>query len=136
MKIIETQLTGTVTVEDVERWKAALEAEIASLPDGEVFALLVNIHGYEPASMEAHKAFRTVVPRTLARHGFRPGFADLLGTGIDVTTERGVTCVAHANVHHDAKKMADYEQKIGRANERFFTRLEDARTWIRSSAFQ
>jgi hypothetical protein len=134
--VIEARLTGTVTVADVERWKASLEQRIAEVPDGGAFALLVDLRGYEPADLDAHKAFRTTVPGILARHGFRPGFAELLGTDVEVTTTRGVRCVAHANVHHDAQKMGDYERRIGRANERFFTSIVDARTWIRSSGFQ
>lgn len=75
---------------------------------------------------------RTVVPDVLIAHGLRPAFLDLFPEVPEpvIRTDRGVLCVAFANVHHDETKMARYEERIASANQRFFTSRADAEEWI------
>lgn len=82
--------------------------------------------------MEAHKAMRSVVPELLAAHGMRPAVLDLFDPPpeVPVTAANGVICVAFANVHHDPARMADYERRIGRPDQRFFADLAAAERWI------
>jgi hypothetical protein len=132
--VLISHLAGTINVADVERWKAELGAAVAVMPDGTSFGLLSDLSGYEPAGLEAHKAMRTVIPLLLAEHGFRTGLVDLVGAEDPaVTTRRGITCVAVAHVHHDAGKMALYDERIGRATERFFTDPVAALAWVRAA---
>ena len=37
-----------------------------------------------------------------------------------------------ANVHQDETKMADYERRFSKANERYFINSDEALEWIRS----
>ena len=60
--LLTTRLTGVVTTEDVQRWKESLERDAAAIPDGGTFKLLLDLCGYEPADIEAHKAMRAVIP--------------------------------------------------------------------------
>lgn len=130
-RLLSTTLTGMTSTEDVAAWRLTLDRALEKVPDDGVFKLLVDIRGYEPANPEAHKAFRVVIPMLLADYGFRPGFLDLYPEAeLAIRRLRGVTCIAHANVHHDAGKMATYEQRLGRANERFFTDIRKAEAWI------
>ncbi len=132
--ILRTDLTGPVTTDDVAAWREGLHREVASIPDGTSFRLLLNLVGFEPATIDAHKAMRTVVPEILARHGLRPAFIDLFDErpAMVITTSRGVRCIAFANVHHDEAKMTDYEQRIGKPNQKFFTDVSAAEAWLRS----
>ncbi len=77
---------------------------------------------------------RTVVPTLLVAHGLRPAFLDLLPEAPDPEprTERGVVCVAFANVHHDETKMARYEERIATVDQRFFTSRAAAEAWLGS----
>ena len=130
--LLIAELHGTVAAADVERWRRDLEAQVAAVPDGGGFKLLVDLTGYEPVDLDAHKAMRTIVPELLARHGMRPAVVDLFAEASDpeVTTVRGVRCVKFANVHHDAAKMADYERRIGREDQRFFSSRKEAERWL------
>lgn len=130
-RILTTRLTGAVTTDDVQRWKESLERDVATIPDGGTFKLLLDLRGYEPADLEAHKAMRVVIPRFLADYGLRPALLDLFPEAdLPLRNLRGVTCTAFANVHHDAAKMQNYEERIGRANQRFFTEPDEARAWL------
>jgi hypothetical protein len=132
--VLISHLAGTVNESDVERWKAELVAAVAAIPDGGSFRLLSDLSGYEPAGLDAHKAMRTVIPLLLAEHGFRTGLVDIVGAEEPtVTTTRGITCVAVAHVHHDAGKMALYEERVGGATERFFTDSAVALAWVREA---
>ena len=132
--VLISRLSGTVSVADVGRWKAELRATLAAVPDGGSFRLLSDMSGYAPAGLEAHKVMRVVIPLLLAAHGFRTGLVDMAGGEEPaVTTTRGIRCVAVAHVHHDAGKMALYQERVGGATERFFTDPGAALAWVRAA---
>jgi len=130
-RLLVTRLQGTVGTDDVRRWIDGLHRELDRIADDTRFNIIVDLHGYEPGDLGAHKEMRTVVPLTLTRYGFRTAFFDLFDP-VDVPLERtrGITCVAAAHVHHDADKMDEYNHRIGRPNERFFTDYRAAEAWI------
>lgn len=130
--VLRTHLTGTVDVADVAEWVAGLRLAVASVPDGGTFRLLVDLHGYEPASLDAHRDMRLVVPELLARHGMAPAVAGLFDDAepVPVTVERGVRCTAMANVHHDPEKMARYADTVGGAHQQFFHDPTAAEAWL------
>lgn len=129
---LRTELHGPVTVADVEAWRDGLRRQEARIPANGSFKLLLDLRGFEPTELEAHKAMRNVVPELLLRHGMRPAFLGLFddAPAVTVTTENGVVCRAFANVHHDAAKMDDYERRIGTASQRFFTDRDAAEAWL------
>jgi hypothetical protein len=131
---LTTELRGWIELNEVRVWEAGLWLAVDQIPDHSCFKLLADLSGYEPASLEAHKAMRTVVPTVLARHGMRPAVLELVGEPVEfaVTRKRGLRCIAFANVHHDANKMADYDQAIGRADQRFFADRSLAQQWLAS----
>ena len=133
--ILRTDLTGAVTTAAVAQWREGLQREVAKIPDRTSFRLLLNLSGFEPVTIDAHKAMRTVVPEILARHGLRPAFIDLFDERPEmvITTSRGVRCIAFANVHHDGARMTDYEQRIGKPNQKFFTDVSAAEAWLRGT---
>ena len=133
--VLVSHLSATVGAAEVEHWKAELGVAVAAIPNGNTFRLLSDLPGYEPADLEAHKAMRTVIPRLLTEHGFRTGLVDMVGAEEPaVTTTRRVRCVAVAHVHHDAGKMALYQELVGGATERFFTDPAVALAWVRGAA--
>jgi hypothetical protein len=133
--ILLSHLSGLIGVEEVRRWQAMLAVELAGIPDVGRFKLLSNLQGYEPASLDAHKEFRNVIPETLMQYGFRPAFLDLFGVkDVEIRATRGVICAAVAHVHHDAEKMNGYRQDLGRPNEQFFTDVSQAEVWLREQA--
>lgn len=75
---------------------------------------------------------RVVIPLFLADYtASAPALLDLFPEAdLPLRNLRGVTCNAFANGHHDAAKMQDYEERIGRANQRFFTDPDEARAWL------
>jgi hypothetical protein len=132
-RLLVARLSGAVTAADALRWAEEVQAALAQIPDGATFKLLSDLFGYEPVGLEAHKAMRGVIPLALAAHGFRTGLIAMVGAPEPtITTTRGVRCVAVAHVHHDANKMALYEERVGRADERFFSSRDAARAWIES----
>jgi hypothetical protein len=130
--LLRTTLKGVVTVEDVEAWRASLREALSTIPTGASFKLLFDLHGYEPATTDAHKAMRTVVPLLLAATGMRPAVIDLFPDPphLDVAPAPAIRCVAYANVHHDAAKMAHYQATIAKPNQRFFSDLGAATHWL------
>jgi hypothetical protein len=75
---------------------------------------------------------RTVIPLLLTTHGFRIGLIDIVGANEPTLIPTpGITCVAVAQVHHDAHKMALYQERVGCASEAFFTDESTARTRLR-----
>lgn len=131
-RLLETRLTGAVDHADVRAWQDGLARELARVPDGASFKLLNDLRGFDPVTIDVHKAMREVVPRLLAAHGMRPAFVDLFDSPpeVTVTTTRGITCTAFANVHHDEDKMQSYERRIGRPDQRFFTDRAAAEAWL------
>ncbi|MBL9019836.1 MAG: hypothetical protein JNL83_36970 [Myxococcales bacterium] len=130
VRAVLSQLTGTVDVAGVERWIAALDAELAKIPAGTEIVLLSDLYGYEPADLEAHKRMRDVIPTRLAAMGFRTGLADAVGAAIEIAAAPRVVCSKVAHVHHDATKMAAYEAAHASPRERFFTSAAFANEWI------
>jgi hypothetical protein len=132
-RILSTHLTGNITLTDVAVWTQGLENEALKIPDNSSYALLVNLVGFEPVSLDAHKAMRDVIPLFLTRYNFRTGFFDLVqAPDIPLTKTRGIECIAHANVHHDKSKMDTYNEKIGSEKERFLTNIDEAKIWLKS----
>ena len=129
---LRTELRGAVTLADVAAWQEGLHREVGRIPANRGFKLLLDLRGFEPVDLDAHKAMRNVVPELLASHGMRPAFLDLFEGPPDVpiTTTNGVTCLAFANVHHDETKMGDYERRIATASQRFFTDRDAAEAWL------
>ena len=132
LSVLQTELTGAVTRDDVERWKKRLYSELERIPDGRAFRLLLDLSGFEPVDLEAHKAMRLVIPEILLTHGMRPAFVDLFKDQGEptVSVKRKRRCFAFANVHHDKDKMSQYEVKIGRADQCFFTDPKEAYHWL------
>lgn len=130
--LLRTSLKGPVTLDDVHMWIAELHRELARIPQNASFRLLLDLHGFEPVNVEAHKAMRLVIPNVLASHGLRPAFIDLFDERpeMKIITTRGIRCIAFANVHHDETKMANYEQRIAKPNQRFFTDAAAAEAWV------
>jgi hypothetical protein len=127
-----SELKGRVDLDTVRAWRAGLRDEVDRLPDGSRFKLLLDLRGYEPAGLDAHKEMRTVVPDLLAAHGLRPAFMGLFPDAPEpvVRAVREVVCVAFANVHHDETKMRQYEERIATADQRFFTARSEAEAWL------
>lgn len=132
-RILTTGLIGTVHEGDVEEWIGDLTRALLALQNDSTFAMLFDLHTYEPGSIPAHKAMRAVIPNALARHGMRPAYLDLFEPGTEMAVEPrpASRCIAFANVHHNADRMADYEERAGTADQRFFSDLPTARGWIR-----
>ncbi len=132
--VLVTELRGPVDVAEVAAWRDGLQMEVDRIPDGTRFRLLLDLTGFEPAGLDAHKAMRTVVPCLLLAHGLRPAFLDLFPEMAEpeIRTERGVVCVAFPNVHHDPDKMGRYEERIATGNQRFFTSRAEGEEWLSS----
>jgi hypothetical protein len=133
-RLLETRLSGKVTVDDVGAWQSELAREALRVPSGARFKLLSDLRGFDPADIAAHRAMREVIPRLLAAHGLRPAVMDLFEPvpELAIAPEPGARCVAHASVHHDADKMRDYEARIGGGTQRFFSVRTEAEAWLDS----
>jgi hypothetical protein len=131
-RTLRTELRGAVAGADVESWRQGLHREVARIPANSGFKLLLDLRGFEPVDLDAHKAMRKVVPELLIGHGMRPAFLGLFDDApeVAVTTENGVVVQAFANVHHDETKMGDYERRIGTDTQRFLTDREAAEAWL------
>jgi len=130
VRLVTSRLSGAATAADVERWIAALDATLARIPDGTDVVLLSNLHGYEPAELDAHRRLRGVLPDRLARMGLRTALADEVGAELAAAAAPRIRCSKVAHVHHDAAKMADYEARLGSRAERFFGELAPACDWL------
>jgi hypothetical protein len=130
--VLYAEMKGTVSVEDVAEWRKGLDREMNRIPDKARFKLLVDMDGYEPDSVQVHTAMRDIVPQLLASCGLRPAHIDLLAGSEEMEINRSsrIQCVAFANVHHDETKMASYEERIGKPNQRFFSDRKAAEDWL------
>jgi len=132
-KLLITNLSGPVDREDIAIWKHMLLQAQDEIPDGSRFKMYINLYGFKAADMEAHKAMREVVPRTLARYGFRAGYVDLFdNVELPLQCHRGIQCLAAAHVHQDDTKIGLYRERFGSETEQFFTDPLLAETWIRA----
>jgi DNA-binding transcriptional ArsR family regulator len=134
-RLLITELAGQVTLETVNAWQEELLETSERIPAGSTFTMLVDLRGYEMGEVErsVHRVMREVIPRLLAAFGFRPGYLDLFEPSQEIAvTRQQATCVAVAHVHHDADKMAGYNERLARSNERWFTDRAEAERWIHS----
>ncbi|MFS4460428.1 hypothetical protein [Bdellovibrio sp. HCB2-146] len=132
--LLTTTYKGPLTAEDAKTWESQLTEATEKIPANTDFKLLLDIHSFEPINIDAHKAMRNIIPMLLANHGLRPAFIDLFDEKpeLPIKIENGKRCVAFANVHHEENKMADYQRRIGKPNQHFFTDYEKAKAWILS----
>jgi hypothetical protein len=129
--LLITRVGRSISLEEVAAYKCNLTATIDTIASGLSFRWLSNARGYEPlANREAHAVYRSIVPKTLAEHGFRTSLLDLYDCEVAVTCVRDVTCRALAHVHHDAEKMMIFDERFGRDNERYFSDENAARRWL------
>ena len=134
-KLLITRLYGDITVETVRHWQASLQRALSQIEADSEFKMIVDLYGYELKDIAAHKEMRLVIPLTLANYGFRTALLDLFDpVELPLQKTRGITCRAVAHIHHDAYKMAEYERRLGRENERFFTEYDQALAWIQKIA--
>lgn len=132
-RLLTTRISGPVSLADVEAWIEGLRAAEDCIPPGEPFRMLIDLRGYEVADVdpEVHKVQREIIPRFLARHGFRAAYLSLFEESEELAIETdGPICAAAAHVHHDCNKMTLYDGRLGRANERFFCDLSEAEEWL------
>ncbi|TGL44605.1 hypothetical protein [Leptospira perdikensis] len=132
--LITTRLSGAVTETDISKWKESLNKTFADLPQGTKFKIFVNLHGLNPASVSAHKAYRDIIPLLLSRYNWRIGYLDLFeeAKGLKLTSENEIECFAAVHCHHDSYKINEYESRFGKDSEHFFDDPEKSETWIRS----
>ncbi len=130
VRAVMARLAGSVDESEVARWAELLDRAFAWIPDGTEVVVLSNLHGYEPASIDAHEAMRAVLPARLAAHGFRTSLIDVAGGSIDVRTNPRIVISKVAHVHHDATKMASYEATAGSERERYFHDPAYANAWL------
>ncbi|WP_400190521.1 hypothetical protein [Hymenobacter sp. B81] len=133
-QLLTTRLSGEADLPVIEQWYRSLGAALAEIPDHGCFKILVDLHGFTAADLISHKAFRSMVPLTLASYGWQVGYVQLFedeARQITYTHRRGIRCVGAAHCHHDATKITNYEARFGRAHERFFTDRAQAAAWIR-----
>ncbi|QLY25256.1 hypothetical protein [Bdellovibrio sp. KM01] len=135
-KILFTSLKGNVDEADIFAWKHTLSVAVASIPTNTEFKVLLDLNGFDPVSISAHKAMRNVIPELLATHGLRPAFIDLFDEKPEmiISCDDGKRCTAFANVHHDPNKMADYRKRIGGDRQQFFTDKDQAAQWLNGLA--
>lgn len=132
-RLLVARLQGRVNLADVRRWKESLQHTLDQMADGTAFKLIADFFRYEYADLAAHKEMRSVIPLALAEYGFRTALLDLFDpVELPLQHQRGITCTAAAHVNHDVNKMTEYDRKLGRANERFFTDYHTAEAWILS----
>lgn len=130
-KLITTQISGDVTLADVQEWGASLQEALNEVPDNGSFKIMVDLHGFQAVNFEVHKAFREIIPHTLSHYGWRVGYLDLFPeANVTLTNNRGIQCKAAVHVHHDETKIRNYDENYSRENERFFIDPTVAKQWI------
>ncbi len=130
--LLVTELHGRTSGPQVETWARTLTETLAQIPDFGRFKILVDLSAFEATDLEAHRVFREVVPGALAQCAWKVGYLDLFEREEqpELTSVRGVRCVAAAHVHHDRTKMAEYQERFGRRYERFFSGRAEAEAWM------
>lgn len=133
-QLLITRLSGEVNLTAVQQWYRSLNTALAEIPSHGRFKILVDLHGFAATDLATHKAFRSLVPLTLAAYGWQVGYVRLFEAEagqLAYTRRRGISCVGAAHCHHDATKITAYETRFSRADERFFTDPRQAEAWIR-----
>lgn len=131
-KLIITRIAGEVDRNDIEKWTMSLLSSLKQVPTQSEFKILIDLFGFRALDLEVHKKFRTVIPLTLARYGWKVGYVALFdeGTSLSLSTEDGIKCVAAAHVHQDETKMEKYQSLFGTDKEAFFTDPLIAERWL------
>ena len=131
-KLIVTRLSGDVTETDIIAWEQSLQNALEQIDAGGTFKIFVNIYGFKATDLKAHKRYREIIPLTLASYGWKVGYVDLFeeAASMQFTNTRGIRCIGAAHAHQDATKIEAYEERFGRADERFFTEQQKAYDWI------
>ncbi|MBM9577904.1 hypothetical protein JWG45_12175 [Leptospira sp. 201903070] len=137
-QLISTTISGKVEVQDVELWEKTLLETLEKIPDNGVFKIFVNLHGFEAANLEAHKRFRTIIPKVLSDYGWKVGYLNLFEESkqMQFRNLRGIRCIGAVHVHQDETKINSYEEKFGRDNEHFYTDPKTAEDWISNLALR
>ncbi|MEO3679032.1 hypothetical protein [Rheinheimera fenheensis] len=131
--ILDTRLSGTVDTEFVRHWANGFVRCFNSAAVVGNFKLLLDLTGYEPIDIDAHKQMREVIPAFLLKHGMVPAFIKLFeNTDYHVVSDPQAKCWAFANVHHDVSKMQNYQEKISCNYQQFFHSRIDAVSWLQS----
>jgi hypothetical protein len=132
-KLIRTELSGDLEIEEIKLWQRSLLHELEKIEDHGVFKIFVDLHGFTAINLEAHKYFRTIIPVVLSQYGWKVGYVDLFDEAnlLSYTFTRGIRCVAAAHAHHDQGKIEKYEANYSRDDEHYFTDPELALNWIR-----
>lgn len=134
-QLLVTQLSGKIELKHVEAWKSSLVSALSLVPDNSSFKILIDLFGFEAVDTETHKAYRTIVPTLLAAYNYRIGYLDMFPEAeVVLKKERGIVCVAMANIHHNQSKMTDYQNRFSSAHEQYFSDIESGLNWINSIA--
>ncbi|PJZ84867.1 hypothetical protein [Leptospira harrisiae] len=132
--LVVTRFSGAISEAEVTEWKQSLETTFATIPAGTKFKIFVNLHGLNPISVSAHKAYRDIIPLLLSKYNWRIGYLDLFEEAKDLklTFENGIECLAAVHCHHDSYKINEYESRFGKPSEHFYDDPNKSETWIRS----
>ncbi|MDN4166186.1 hypothetical protein QWY31_11775 [Cytophagales bacterium LB-30] len=130
--LIETQLKGDITQEDVKYWKSTLAKAFSQIGQGTRFKILIDLYGFKAVDLATHKLYREIIPLLLADYNWKVGYVDLFEEAKDMkfSSLLGITCIAAAHVHQDEEKINKYQERFSRENEQFFTDPLKARAWI------
>lgn len=130
--LIETQLKGDITQEDVRYWKSTLDEAFAQINQGTRFKILIDLYGFKAVDLATHKLYREIIPLLLADYNWKVGYVDLFeeAKGMKFASLRGISCYAAAHVHQDEEKINKYQKHFSRENEQFFTSPLKARAWL------
>ena len=131
-KLLVTELSGDITIVDIEKWETSLYGAFDEIEDGGTFKIFVDLVGLKAVNIDAHKRYRDIIPLALADYGWRVGYLDLFeeAAGLKLTNKRGVSCIGAAHAHQDATKIEKYQSMFGTDREQFFTDPVRAREWI------
>jgi len=131
-RLLKTRVSGVLSADDVQAWKARLDEAGARIPPAQPFRMLIDIRGYQVADQarDVHQVMREVTPLFLAAHGFTVGFFSLYDEAPPLARNDVARCGAVAHVHHDVAKMDRYNELLATPHERFFTDAEEAEAWL------
>lgn len=131
-QLLETTLSGEVDEQNIRTWEQSLHSEMAHIPDGSVFKILINLYGFKATNLHAHKRYREIIPLLLADYGWKVGYVDLFEESkqMKFQNKRNIQCIAAVHVHQDQEKIVKYETNFSRPNEHYMTDPQKAKAWI------
>ncbi|MCE7060235.1 hypothetical protein [Dyadobacter sp. CY343] len=132
-RLIITQISGDMEIDDVIQWEQTLQIALSKVEDSGTFKIFVNLNGFNAANLDAHKYFRNIIPLTLAEYGWKVGYTAMFpeeAGQIVIRKKRNVQCVAAVHCHHDATKIEKYQALYSSSNEQFFTDEKVCQHWI------